>query len=179
MIAAIVRNGFRALRRDRGALILSFILPIAFFSIFGMVFGGMGGSSTPRVSVLVVDEDRSAASERLVRGLLRKPSLVATTHPETKKGEPVPAEYTAATAETAVKKGDAPAALIIPQGFGAHPVAFGPGSDRAPDPDSARQLRPGGGPGGRRHAAKGGDDLFARHHGQRSACSTSSSRAAG
>ena len=41
MMAAIIRNGFRSLRRDRGALILSFILPIAFFSIFGMIFGGM------------------------------------------------------------------------------------------------------------------------------------------
>ena len=34
MIAVIVRNGFRSLRRDRGAFLLAFILPIAFFSIF-------------------------------------------------------------------------------------------------------------------------------------------------
>ncbi len=131
MIAAIVRTGLRALRRDRGALILSFILPIAFFSIFGMIFGGMGGNRTPRVSVLVVDEDRSEASARLVQGLLHEPSLAASTRPETKKGEPEAPEYTAATAEAAVKKGDAPAALIVPKGFGAHPVAFGPGGDRA------------------------------------------------
>ena len=141
MIAAIVRNGFRALRRDRGALILSFVLPIAFFSIFGVIFGGMGGGSTPRVSVLVVDEDRSAVSERLVHALLQEPSLDASTHPKAKKGEPVPADYTAATAEAAVKQGDAPAALIIPKGFGAHPIAFGPGSDRAAHPAAARQLR--------------------------------------
>ena len=131
MIAAIIRNGFRALRRDRGALILSFILPIAFFSIFGVIFGGMGGS-TPRVSVLVVDEDRSTVSERLVRALLQEPSLDASTHPKAKKGEPVPPEYTAAGAETAVKQGDAPAALIIPKGFGAHPIALGPSNDRTP-----------------------------------------------
>jgi len=131
MIAAIVRNGFRALRRDRGALILSFILPIAFFSIFGAIFGGMG-SSTPRVSVLVVDEDRSPFSERLVRALLQEPSLDASSHPKAKKGEPVPADYTAAGAETAVKQGEASAALIIPKGFGAHPIAMGPGGDRTP-----------------------------------------------
>src|SRR5271169_194186 len=130
MIAAIVLNGFRALRRDRGALILSFILPIAFFSIFGMVFGGRRSTGTPRVSVLVVDEDHSAASDRLVRGLRREASLVATTRPEVQQAEPVPAEYNAATAEAAVKKGVAPAALIIPQGFGANPVAFGPGGPR-------------------------------------------------
>jgi len=130
MITAIVLNGFRELRRDRGALILSFILPIAFFSIFGMVFGGRRSTGTPRVSVLLVDEDHSAASERLMRGLRRESSLVATTRPETKKGESAPPEYTAATAETAVKQGIAPAALIIPQGFGANPVAFGPGGTR-------------------------------------------------
>jgi len=133
MIAVIVRIGFRSLRRDRAAFLLAFILPIAFFSIFAVVMGGMGSSSaTARVSVLVVDEDRTAVSERLVRGLRREPSLDASTRPATKKGQPVPPEYTAATAEAAVKQGVAPAALIIPQGFGANPVAFGPAADRQP-----------------------------------------------
>jgi ABC-2 type transport system permease protein len=132
MIAVIVRTGFKALRRDRGAFLLAFILPIAFFSIFAVVMGGMGSSSTARVSVLVVDEDGSAVSERLVRGLRREPSLAAATRPATKKGQPVPPDYTAASAEAAVKQGVAPAALIIPKGFGANPVAFGPGTDRKP-----------------------------------------------
>jgi len=130
MIAAIVRNGFRALRRDRGALILSFVLPIAFFSIFASIFGGMSGGGTPRVSVLVVDEDHSPVSERLVRALLREPSIDARTHPAGKKGEAAPPDYTAATAESAVRAGDAPAALVIPKGFGEHPLAFGPSGER-------------------------------------------------
>ena len=121
MIAVIVRTGFLDLRRDRVAFLLAFILPIAFFSIFAAVMGGMGSSSTARVSVLVVDEDGTAVSERLVRGLRREPSLAASTRP-----------YTAATAEAAVKQGVAPAALLIPKGFGANPVAFGPGTDRQP-----------------------------------------------
>jgi ABC-2 type transport system permease protein len=131
MMAAIVLNGFRALRRDRGALILSFILPIAFFSIFAGIFGGMVGG-TPRVTVLVVDEDGSTVSGRLVHALLQEPSLAASTHPKAKKGEPVPPDYTAAGAQAAVKQGDAPAALIIPKGFGAHPIALGPGAERIP-----------------------------------------------
>lgn len=128
MIAAIVRNGFRALRRDRGALILSFILPIAFFSIFAVIFGGMR-DSTPRVHVLIVDEDHSTVSQRLIRGLRDESSLIVDTHPDEKKGEPVPPDYTAATAEASVREGDAPVALIIPKGFGANPVAFGPGTN--------------------------------------------------
>ncbi len=130
MIAAIVRTGFRALRRDRGALILSFVLPIAFFSIFAMVFSNTAGGGTPRVSVLIVDEDHSVVSQRLVEALSRESALRTSTRPAAAKGEPQPPEYTAATAEAAVKAGDAPAALIIPAGFGTNPVAFETGGRR-------------------------------------------------
>ena len=40
MISAIVRTAIVSLRRDRGALALSFILPVVFFSIFAVIFGG-------------------------------------------------------------------------------------------------------------------------------------------
>jgi len=118
MIATIVLTGFRALRRDRGAFILSFVLPIVFFSIFAIIFGGMNGDKTARVSVLVVDEDRSATSERLVGALRQEPSLAASTRPDAKKGQPELPEYMAASAERAVRRGDAPVALIIPEGYG-------------------------------------------------------------
>jgi ABC-2 type transport system permease protein len=126
MIATIIQTGFRALRRDRVAFVLSFVLPVAFFTIFGFVFGNMRSSATPRVTVLVVDQDQSPASRALVAGLLREPSLDAITHPAATKDNPSPALYTSATAEAAVRTGDAPAALIIPSGFGASPVRFGP-----------------------------------------------------
>jgi ABC-2 type transport system permease protein len=54
-----------SLRRDRGALLLSFILPVVFFSIFAVIFGGQH-DTTPKVKVLVVDEDHSRISQRLV-----------------------------------------------------------------------------------------------------------------
>ena len=43
MIGAILQTSFRSLRRDRGAFVMSFILPIGFFTIFGFVFGSMRG----------------------------------------------------------------------------------------------------------------------------------------
>jgi ABC-2 type transport system permease protein len=132
MIAAIVRNGFRALRRDRGALVLCFVLPVAFFSIFAVVFGPMSVSSMPRVHVLVVDEDRSAASGSLIRGLRREGSLSTDTRPKSEKGEPQPPEYTAAAAEAAVKDGTAPVAIVIPAGFGATPISLVPAPGRKP-----------------------------------------------
>jgi ABC-2 type transport system permease protein len=114
-----------ALRRDRGALVLSFVLPLAFFSIFATIFGKQN-DTTPKVKVILVDEDRSEASRDLVNGLKSETSLVVMTAPAAKsKKAPQPPDYTATTAEAAVKAGDAPVALIIPRGFGQHPIAFG------------------------------------------------------
>ena len=129
MIAAIVRTAVVSLRRDRGALALSFILPVVFFSIFAVIFGGRR-NTTPKVTLLVVDEDHSRASARLVQGLQQEGSLVVETRPAPVKGAEQP-EYTAATAEAAVKAGTAPVAVIIPDGFGENPISFGP-------PDTSR-----------------------------------------
>lgn len=129
---SVARTSLLALRRDRAAFVLSFILPLAFFSIFAVIFGGQH-NTTPRVKVILVDEDKSEASRDLVRGLSRESSLNVTTHPEASgKNAPVPPDYTAATAEAAIKAGDAPVALVIPSGFGQHPVGFGPDSQATP-----------------------------------------------
>lgn len=131
MIFAIARTAITALRRDRASLALSFVLPIAFFTIFAMVFSGQH-DTIPRVQVVLVDQDHSASSRDLVRALRREGSLQVSTHPDGKQGAPVPPDYTAATAEAAVKAGEVPVALIIPAGWGAHPVAFGPNSTPGP-----------------------------------------------
>src|ERR1700722_20509769 len=107
-------------------LVLSFVLPLTFFSIFATIFG-RNNNSTPTVKLIVVDQDQRRASQALVSGLKNESSLVVMMKPgsEKKNAPPLP-DYTAATAETAVKAGDAPVALIIPAGFGQHPIAFGP-----------------------------------------------------
>jgi ABC-2 type transport system permease protein len=125
LIVPIVRTAIVSLRRDRAALALSFILPIVFFSIFAVIFGGQH-DSTAKIHVILVDEDQSRASLDLARGLQREESLVVLTRPSSKNktAAPLP-EYTAATAEAAVKAGDVPVALIIPHGFGDNPISFG------------------------------------------------------
>jgi len=130
MIFAIVRSAMVSLKRDRAALALSFILPVVFFSIFATIFGGRH-DSTPKVNVIVVDEDHSRASERLVAGLKQEASLVVKTRPETVKGVEQP-EYTGATAEIAVREGAAPVAVIVPHGFGESPIALGPSDSNRP-----------------------------------------------
>ena len=127
MISAIIKTSVTSLRRDRAALALSFILPIVFFSIFATIFGGRR-NSTPKITVLVADEDRSTGSERLIKGLEGETSLRVMRRPESKKGVEQ-AAYTATTAEAAVRRGDAPVAIVIPKGFGDAPISFG--GDRA------------------------------------------------
>jgi ABC-2 type transport system permease protein len=128
LIFAIVRTALISLRRDRGALALSFVLPIAFFTIFAVIFAGRR-DITPRITIIVVDEDHSDASQKLVDGL-RHESLSIITRPSSKQGVQQP-DYTPVTAEAAVKAGDAPLALIIPRGFGNHPLSFGPAQSGA------------------------------------------------
>jgi ABC-2 type transport system permease protein len=131
LIASIVRTAIASLRRDRAALALSFILPIVFFSIFAVIFGGQH-DSTSKIGVIVVDEDHSRASANLIRGLQSDGSLAIRTRPSSKNKSAAPLpEYTATTAEAAVKAGDAPVALIIPHGFGENPISFGGGQNAA------------------------------------------------
>ena len=95
MIFPIVRTALTALRRDRASLALSFVLPITFFSIFAVIFGGQH-NSTPKISVAVVDEDQSTASNDLVKALQREGSLVVAT--QTSSKDKAMQQYTAATA---------------------------------------------------------------------------------
>ena len=124
MIFPIVRTAMVALRRDRVSLVLSFVVPIAFFSIFAVIFGGQH-DSVSKIKVVVVDQDQSRASQKLVQGLVSDGSLVVNTKPAPTKDQPAPFNYTAETAEAAVKAGDVSVALIVPHGFGAHPFSFG------------------------------------------------------
>jgi ABC-2 type transport system permease protein len=122
---AIIRTSLLSLRRDRPALALSFLVPIAFFTIFAVIFGSRK-DTMPRINVIVVDEDQSQASQALLKGLAAEGSLRVKLHPDaTKKGEQS-ANYTAATAEAAVKGGEVSTALIIHKGFGVDPISFGP-----------------------------------------------------
>ena len=71
--------GWTNLRRDRVAQMLTFLLPIVFFSIFATVFGGQGDPSTARIRIAVVDEDHSEVSARLIDGLKNEKGLRTQT----------------------------------------------------------------------------------------------------
>ena len=76
MIATLLRIGRINLRRDRVAQMMMFVMPVAFFSIFALIFGRQGGADhMPRVSVAMVDQDHSEASRELIAALRRDASL--------------------------------------------------------------------------------------------------------
>jgi len=122
LLLSVAKNRLWNLRHDRAAMVLSFVVPIVFFSIFAAIFGDSGRSSTRRVRVAIVDEDRSEGSRRFVEILRANPALDVADGP--RGAAPARIPLTAAAAEAAVRAGDFPAALVIPKGFGARPIRF-------------------------------------------------------
>ena len=118
MIASVVRAGWLNLRRDRAALMLSFIVPIVFFSIFAGIFGAQK-SKTPKTTVVIADLDHSDSSRRLIDALKRESALDVELMPK-KSTTP----FDAQSAEASVRAGDAPVALVIPKGFGTTRIRF-------------------------------------------------------
>lgn len=123
MIVTLLKAGWLNLKRDRVAQALTFLLPILFFSIFALVFGGQGAQTT-RVRLAVVDEDHSDLSARIVSGLGKEPGLRVRT---TDDGGAV---LDRARAEALVRDGDVPVAVVIPAGTGA---SFGAAGFGAPE----------------------------------------------
>lgn len=113
---ALVRKDIQLFLVDRRALLMSFAVPIAIGSFFGYVLGGQGNQSGyARIAVLVVDQDRSAISGEIVKGLTVEKTL----------GLKPPGLD---DARAAVRKGNATAAVLIPPKFGedAGAAFFGP-----------------------------------------------------
>jgi ABC-2 type transport system permease protein len=91
-------------------------VPIGFFSIFALIFGGEKKSeSTPVVRIAIVDQDRSETSQRLVQGLEAEGALKVRTQ---ESAEPSSRSLTRERAESLVRAGDVAVALVIPPGWG-------------------------------------------------------------
>ncbi|MBX3357927.1 MAG: ABC transporter permease [Phycisphaeraceae bacterium] len=114
MMGTLMRAWLIQLRRDRVAMLLTFALPLVFFTIFAGLFSGMGGrGSTPKVKLVVVDEDRSEASGRFIAGLSKEDGLTVIRE-EGNPGAPISKER----AREMVANGKVPLAAVFPKGFG-------------------------------------------------------------
>ena len=112
MILTLLRIHWTNLRRDRVAQMLTFVVPMAFFTIFALIFGGRGGGVTGRVHLALVDESHTPTSERLVRALQAEKSLIVLTRTRTARDTTrVPIDR--ARAEQLVRGGRVPVALVL------------------------------------------------------------------
>jgi ABC-2 type transport system permease protein len=93
-----------ALWRDRGALVMSFVLPVVVFVIFAAIFGGATGEQL-RLRVALADEVGSPLSTRLIEAVAQSTNLRVTA----RGGD-------AAEVRTAVTSGAADAGLVIRRG---------------------------------------------------------------
>jgi ABC-2 type transport system permease protein len=133
-LAALVRKDLQLFASDRRALVMTFAVPIVIASFFGAIFSGQGGDAgAAAVPVLIVDQDGSAISARVIKSLAEDRSFAVRT---------VPLDE----ARRVVRSGDATAAVVIPKGFGdaAGRAFFGTGSrpqvDLLVDPSKAPEV---------------------------------------
>jgi ABC-2 type transport system permease protein len=128
MIFTLLRIHWTNLRRDRVAQLLTFVVPMAFFTIFAIIFGGRSGEITTRVHLAVVDESRTPASARLVRALQAEKSLIVLTRTRTARDTTsVPLDR--ARAEQLVREGRVPVALVLPAGLDTSLARFDKGGN--------------------------------------------------
>ena len=70
MIATVLMVSLRRLLHNRVELILTFVVPVAFFSIFAIIFGGATGvGTTPKFKVVAVDHVDSPQSRAIISSL--------------------------------------------------------------------------------------------------------------
>jgi len=104
-LIAMVRKDLVIFFSERRSVIVSFVVPIAIASFFGVLFSGPTAGHQPRIAVAIVDQDGSAISQAIVSGARADATLAVATP-------------TADAARESVKRGKIGVAVIIPTGFG-------------------------------------------------------------
>jgi ABC-2 type transport system permease protein len=102
MRAAVVRTLMLALWRDRGALIMSFVLPVIVFLVFAAILSGATGDEL-RIRVVVANEGEGTLAGRLADAIARDGSLRVIG----------PARPDAAAVDRAVAEGTADAGIVV------------------------------------------------------------------
>lgn len=102
-VLTMARKDFQLLRTDKVTLFFTFVFPLMFALLFGGMMGG--GDKGRQISLVLVQEDSSAAAQEFVELLKAAPELRIT-------------EQDRRSATDLVRKGDKTAYLVIPAGFG-------------------------------------------------------------
>ena len=118
MIGTVFKISLLSVLRDRVALVLTFVLPLVFFSVFAAVFAPMDTASTRSVRTIVVADSNSSFASRLADRMTAQPSLaVERREPEVR-----------AAALADVRAGRVAVVLILPTGLQPALPGAAPGS---------------------------------------------------
>lgn len=79
MIWTVVQTSWRRLKNNRSEMVLTFIVPILFFSIFALIFGSRdSSSSTPKIKIAICNESDSSLALKAIDELQQQKSLRIT-----------------------------------------------------------------------------------------------------
>jgi ABC-2 type transport system permease protein len=117
-VVAMVRKDLQLFLSDRRAVIMGFVAPVAIASFFGSIFPGAVNTEPAKISVAIVDEDKSAISKAILSAASADKTLNVSTP-------------SADVARETVRRGSVSVGISIPSGFGdAAGRAFFAGRDR-------------------------------------------------
>jgi ABC-2 type transport system permease protein len=107
MIWTVFQVNLRRLMHNRVELMLTFVVPIAFFSVFAIIFGGgIGSGSTSRIKVFVLDQADTPMSRAVAASLKQNAGFRFIR-------DHVPDSMTPAHARQLVRRGSVTLAIIL------------------------------------------------------------------
>jgi ABC-2 type transport system permease protein len=105
-ILTLARKDLRLLFRDTMGFVFAFVFPLVYAVFFGAIFANVGGQPASALKIAIVDDDQTAESRAFVAALDKLREVEAVLAPR-------------AAAETAVRRGERLAYIVLPAGFGA------------------------------------------------------------
>ena len=116
MIRTVVRVGLLQMWHGRTEILLTFVVPIVFFTVFAFIFDEqIGLGKSPRVNLALVDEDDTELSREFTSALAQWETLHIYAPAEHEEGLFV---FTSAEpARELVLAGTLPLAVVIPEGW--------------------------------------------------------------
>ncbi len=90
MMATVIEIALLRLWNNKQELLLTVLVPIAFFSIFALIFGRGVGTETPPIAVAIVDDDGTRLTKAILQELNKQTSIAVhnETHPSD-QGRPI------------------------------------------------------------------------------------------
>jgi len=115
MIWTVIQTSWRRLRNNRSELLLTFIVPMVFFSIFALIFGSRDSStSTPKIKVAISNEFPTELSDRSVALLQEQKSLRLSERAAKSNGHSLNTiSVSRESAEDLVRRGMVSAAVVF------------------------------------------------------------------